>query len=129
MALPVSVPVLPAAVWNKGASGSPAMPGGGDVFIEVLLQTVVTRNLMLLATFFVQADPAASSLHEIVTHFHLEHGVDPREGVDHHADERAIAQPDERRFVRFRAAVAGPCFWRSQCCRSARAPRRSGKGL
>jgi len=26
MALPVSVPVLPAAVWNKGASGSPAMP-------------------------------------------------------------------------------------------------------
>ena len=62
---------------------------------------------MLLATFFVQADPAAASLHEIVTHFHLEHGIDAGEGVDHDADERAIAQPDERRFVRFRAAVAG----------------------
>ncbi len=33
--------------------------GGGDVFIEVLLQIVVTRNFMLLATFFVQPDPAA----------------------------------------------------------------------
>ena len=42
---------------------------GGDVFVKVLLQIVVTRNFMLLATFFVQADPAASSLHEIVTHF------------------------------------------------------------
>jgi hypothetical protein len=47
----------------------------GDVFIEVLLQTVVTRNLMLLATFFVQPDPSAAFLHEIVTHFRLEHGA------------------------------------------------------
>ena len=62
---------------------------------------------MLLAAFFVQPDPAAASLHEIVTHFHLEHGVDAGEGVDHHADEGAIAQADERRFVRFRADGAG----------------------
>jgi hypothetical protein len=33
--------------------------GGGDVFIEVLLQTVVTRDLVLLASFFAQPDPAA----------------------------------------------------------------------
>jgi hypothetical protein len=56
--------------------------GGGDVFIEVPLQIVVTRNLMILTTFFVQADPSSASLHEIVTHFHLEHGVDAGEGVD-----------------------------------------------
>jgi hypothetical protein len=54
---------------------------------------------MLRATFFVQPDRAASSLH-----------VDPSEGVDHHADEGAIAQPDERRFVCFRAAGAGRAF-------------------
>jgi hypothetical protein len=44
-------------------------------------------------------DPSTVSLH-----------VDPREGVDHHADEGAIAQPDERRFIRFRAAGAGRAF-------------------
>jgi hypothetical protein len=36
---------------------------------------------MLLSTFFVQPDPSTASLHEIVTHFHLEHGVDAGEGV------------------------------------------------
>ena len=36
--------------------------GGGDVFIEVLLQIVVTRDLVFRATFFVQPDPAAASL-------------------------------------------------------------------
>jgi hypothetical protein len=35
---------------------------------------------MLLATFFVQPDPAAPSLHKIVTHFHLEHGVEKVRG-------------------------------------------------
>ena len=54
--------------------------------------SVVTRNLALLGTFFVQPHPAAAPLHEIVTHFHLEHGVHAREGVGHDADERAIAQ-------------------------------------
>ena len=50
---------------------------------------------MLLATFFVQPDPASTSLHEIVTHVHLEHGVDACEGIDHHANSGAIAQTCE----------------------------------
>ena len=49
---------------------------------------------MLLATFFVQPDPAAASLREIVPHFHPEHGVEADEGVDHYADERPAAQTD-----------------------------------
>jgi hypothetical protein len=57
--------------------------GGADLFVEVLLQIVVTRNLMLLAAFFVQPDPAAVSLHEIIAHSPLEHGVDECR-VDHH---------------------------------------------
>lgn len=60
---------------------------------------------MLLATLFVQADPSAASLHKIVTHFHLEHGVDPREGVHHHADEGAMAQADKCRFACFQAVL------------------------
>jgi hypothetical protein len=31
-------------------------------------------------------------------HLHFQHGVDAREAVDHHRDERAIAQPDHRWF-------------------------------
>lgn len=34
---------------------------GGDVFVEVLLQIVVTRDLVFLATIFVQADPSATT--------------------------------------------------------------------
>jgi hypothetical protein len=51
------------------------------VFVEVLLQIVVTRGLVFLGTFFVHPDPSAAFLHETVTHFHLEHGVDGGEGL------------------------------------------------
>ena len=69
--------------------------------------SVVTRNLALLGTFFVQPHPAAAPLHEIVTHFHLEHGVDAREGVGHDADERAIAQAGKVGHLNFRAGKRG----------------------
>jgi len=107
MARSASVPVFPAVVRNSGASRSPAIPAAAMVFVQEPFQIVVTRDLVFLATFFVQPDPAAASLHEIVTHFHLEHGIDAREGVNHHAaDERAIAQPDKCRFLCFRMFVA-----------------------
>ena len=34
----------------------------------------------------------AASLHEIIPHLHLEHGVDAREGVDHPADQGGVAK-------------------------------------
>ena len=61
--------------------------GGGDVFVEVLLQTVVTRNLMLLAAFLVQAHPAAAALYEVVADLHLQHSAHAGKGVDHHTDQ------------------------------------------
>lgn len=69
---------------------------------------MVTWDLVLLATFFVRPDPAAASLHKMVTHFHLERSVGACEGIDHDADQRAVAQPDKRRFLRFRTVRAGP---------------------
>ena len=51
-------------------------------------------DLVLLAAFFVQPHPTPTPLHEIILHLHLQHGVDAGEGVDHRADQRAIAQPD-----------------------------------
>jgi hypothetical protein len=70
---------------------------GGDLFVQVVFQIVVTRNLVLLAAFLVQPHPAARPLDEVVTHLHLQHGAHPCEGVDHHADEGAIAQSDNSR--------------------------------
>jgi len=68
---------------------------------------------VLLAAFFVQANPSATALNKIVAHLHLEHGVDAREAVDHHRDERAVAQADEGGFGAFRLAVARrvSCDW------------------
>src|SRR5947207_772940 len=105
MALPVSAPVLPAAVRNRGPSLSVAMPAGGNVLIEILFEIVVTGNLVLLAAFFMQTYPAAPALHEIITHLHLEHGVDAREAVNHHADKRGRADRS-----------ASSCRWRQAGC-------------
>jgi hypothetical protein len=54
-----------------------------------------------------QAHPAAPSLHEVVFHFHLQHGVHAREGVGHDADERAIAQAGKVGLLNFRAGKRG----------------------
>jgi hypothetical protein len=68
--------------------------GGGDIFIEVVFQIMVARDLVLLAAFLVKAHPAASALHKIIPHLHLEHGVDARKAIHHHRDESAITQAD-----------------------------------
>jgi len=65
----------------------------GDLFIELFLILVI-RDLVFLAAFFAQPNSSVASLHEIGTQFHLQHGVDPRESVDRHADEGAIPQLD-----------------------------------
>ena len=84
-------------------------PGRPDVVIEQLRQIVMAGNLVFLAAFFVQADPAAPSLHEIVAHVHLEHGIHAREGVDHHTDQRPVAQSGQGRFFGVvRASSFGP---------------------
>ena len=80
--------------------------GGGDVFVEVLLQTVVTGNLMLLAAFLVQAHPAAAALYEVVADLHLQHSAHAGEGIDHRADQRPVAQTDQRRLFGFGSVLA-----------------------
>jgi hypothetical protein len=45
-----------------------------------------------------------AALNKIIPHFHLEHGVDAREAVDHDGDERAVPQSHKRRLLRFRLA-------------------------
>lgn len=65
-----------------GAAGELAwLSGRPDVLFKKLLQIVVARTSC--SFFFLQPAPAAASLHEIITQFHLED-----------ADEGAVVQPD-----------------------------------
>jgi hypothetical protein len=64
----------------------------GDVFLKVAVEIVVRRHLVLLAAFLVKTDPAAAPLHKVVLDLHRDRRAHPREGVDHQADQGAIAQ-------------------------------------
>jgi hypothetical protein len=50
---------------------------------------------MVFPTFFVQPQPPALALGEVVFHPHRQRRADPGEAVDQDADERAIAQPHQ----------------------------------
>ena len=61
---------------------------------------------MLLAAFLVQAHPAAAALYEVVADLHLQHSAHAGKGVDHRADQRPVAQTDERRLLGFGSVLA-----------------------
>ena len=73
--------------------------GGIEIFVEELLELVVRRHVVALAAFLVQPQPPALAVGKIVLDLHPNDGADPRKAVDHDADQRAVAQPDERRHL------------------------------
>jgi len=64
-----------------------------------MLERVVRRHFVLLAAFFVQPHPPAFALRIIVFDVHVQRRRDAREAVDEQRDQRAVAQPDDRRDV------------------------------
>src|SRR5260370_11828828 len=92
-------PVLGPVVRNSGPSVSASDLGSGEILIEVFLQRVVAGNLVLLAALLMQAHPSAPALREVILHLHADDGVHAGEGIDHNANQGAIAQPDERADV------------------------------
>jgi hypothetical protein len=70
--------------------------GTGDVLLEVAITIVVGGHRVRLATFFVNTNPAAASLHDEVLDLHRHHCAHTGEGVDHHPDQGAVAQAVER---------------------------------
>ena len=63
------------------------------------------RHFVALAAFLVQPHPPALAAGVIVLDLHGDDGADAGEAVDHHADQRAVAQADERSSVRRRVTV------------------------
>jgi hypothetical protein len=70
-----------------------------DIVVQILIQTMMTGDVVLLAAFFVLADPSATPLDKIVANPHLNDGADPGQAVDHDADESAVAQPKQIRLI------------------------------
>ncbi len=69
--------------------------GRGQVLVEHRFELVMARSFMFLAALLVQPNPAAASLREIIRDVHLQDRADPGKGIDHGADESAIAQTGE----------------------------------
>ena len=66
--------------------------GSLHVGIEIFFHLLVDRDFQPLAAFLMQPQPPALAILEVVRTPEPHDGADPPEAVDHHADERAIAQ-------------------------------------
>src|SRR5258707_1249543 len=65
--------------------------------------SVVRRHLVAFAALLLQPHPPALAVGKIVFDAHGNGGADAREGIDHDADQRAVAQAHEPRNFAFRA--------------------------
>ena len=79
-----------------------------DIGVKVGLKIVVAGHFMALAALLVQANPQPAVLHVNVLDLHRERRADAGEGIDHEADQGAVAQ----------GLPASSC----RCCRATRAP-------
>jgi hypothetical protein len=67
-----------------------------DISAELSFQLVVARHFIDLAVFLAQAQPPAFFLREVILEGERDDGTDTGEGVGHHRDDGAIAQPHHR---------------------------------
>ena len=72
----------------------PRQPAAIDISVEIFVEIVVAGHFMPLAALFVQSHPQAPVLHKDVVDAHRQRRADPRERIDHEADQRPVAQPD-----------------------------------
>ena len=103
-------------VRNSGPFGSLGEPAAVDIGVQVGLKIVVAGHFVALAALLVQPHPQAAVLHVNVLDLHRERRADAREGIDHEADQGAVAQ-------------ARPASSRRCCRASARASAGSSTGV
>src|SRR5439155_10022362 len=70
-----------------------ANSGGRDPSVQILLETGMAGPLVALATFFMQSEPPAFAMLEVVAHLHGDSGADPGKAVDHCPDEGRSCSP------------------------------------
>ena len=88
--------------WRGAEEGAFLVVGDAgrlDVGVDILLQGMVGRHLVLLAAFLVEPQPGPFSLSVVVLDRHCNHGANAGEGEDHRGDECPVAQADEVRAL------------------------------
>lgn len=70
--------------------------GCPEIIPEIEFEIMVAGHPMLLAAFLMQPEPEPVPLIEEIVDIHGKRRADPREAIDHHADQRPVAQSDQR---------------------------------
>ena len=73
--------------------------GRGEIGVEIGLRLVVDRHGVVFTAFLLEPQPPALALLVVVLDAHADDGRDARKAVDHHAQQRAIAQASDGRRV------------------------------
>jgi hypothetical protein len=68
--------------------------GSFELLVQINFEIVVARHFVMLAAFFVQADPQAPVLNKNILDFHGERSANARERIDHETNQGTIAQAD-----------------------------------
>ena len=66
-----------------------------EIRVKVCLRIAVAGDFVPLAALLVESRPPALAVLVIVIDTHVDHGGDPREGVAHETDDRAISEADD----------------------------------
>ena len=69
---------------------------GANVSVEVRLSIVMRRDLVVLAAFFVKAQPPALAVLPVVLHIHIQHRANAGKAEDKNADQSPVAQARDR---------------------------------
>jgi hypothetical protein len=87
-------PGVPIDGAKEQALGIFRQAGFVQVLVQVLVELVMTRQLVHLAALLPQTDPGATPLDVHVLDAHLNGGAHAREGENHQRDQGAIAQAE-----------------------------------
>ena len=90
---------MPVGGAEQGSPFRPEQPGSMHVGVEIGFEIVMRRHLMDLAAFFVEAEPPALAVGEVILDAHADRRADAGEAEGHQRDQRAVAQADDGRDV------------------------------
>ena len=71
-------------------------PSRPDVAVEILLERMVRRHLVIFPALLVEPEPPALALGEVVLDPHGQRRADPREAVNKDGEERPVTKSDQR---------------------------------
>lgn len=84
---------------EEGSARLISEPGDVNVGQQVLFRLVVKRHLMETASLFAKPYPMPAVFDADIGDLHLQGRTDPREGIDHQADQSLVAKANQRSRV------------------------------